>query len=103
MIASTDTGLVEMRVNKVVAFSPGRSEDISYFVVLDEAQGARHVVILIGLSEALELAASLQGLRWGRPMTCQLRRSPGAQSWRPGAGGPAGPDNRGRVCRHRGG
>ncbi len=72
MIASTDTGLVEMRVNKVVAFSPGRSEDISYFVVLDEAQGARHVVILIGLSEALELAASLQGLRWGRPMTCQF-------------------------------
>ena len=72
MIAAADTGLVEMRVSKVVALGPGRGEDISYFVVLDEAQGNRHVVILVGPSEALELAASLQGLSWGRPMTCQF-------------------------------
>jgi bifunctional DNase/RNase len=72
VIASTDTGLVEMRVSKVVALGPGRGEDISHFVVLDEAQGDRHVVILIGPSEALELQASLQGLPWGRPMTYQF-------------------------------
>lgn len=72
MIASTDTGLVEMRVSKVVALGPGRGEDISHFVVLDEAQGDRHVVILIGPSEALELQASLQGLPWRRPMTYQF-------------------------------
>jgi uncharacterized protein len=72
VIASTDTGLVEMRVGKVVALGSERGEDISYFVVLDEAQGDRHVVILIGSSEALELAASVQGLPWRRPMTCQF-------------------------------
>ena len=72
MIASTDTGLAEMRVSKVVALGPGRGEDISHFVVLDEAQGDRHVVILIGPSEALELQASLQGLPWRRPMTYQF-------------------------------
>ena len=83
MIAAADTGLVEMRVTKVVALGPGRGEDISYFVVLEEAQGDRHVVILIGLSEALELAATLEGLPSGRPMTCQfaaaLVRSLGGQ------------------------
>jgi hypothetical protein len=52
VIASTDTGWVEMRVSKVVALGPGRGEEISHFVVLDEAQGDRHVVILIGPSEA---------------------------------------------------
>ena len=103
MIAAADTGLVEMRVTKVVALGPGRGEDISYFVVLDEAQGDRHVVILIGPSEALELAASLQGLSVGPPDDLPVRRSVGAQSWRPGAGGPAGPGNRGCLCRHRGG
>ena len=72
MIASTDTGLVEMRVSKVVALGPGRGDDISYFVVLGDAEGARHIVILIGSSEALELAASLQGLPWRRPMTYQF-------------------------------
>ena len=72
MIASAGTGLVEMRVSKVVALGPGRGEDISYFVALDEARGGRHLVILIGPSEALELAASLQGLPWRRPMTYQF-------------------------------
>ncbi len=83
MIAFTGTGLVEMRVSRVVALGPGRGGDISYFVVLDEARGDRHVVILIGPSEAFELAASLQGLQLGRPMTYQfaaaLVRSLGAR------------------------
>ena len=61
MIASAGPGLAEMRVSKVVALGPGRGEDISYFVVLDEAQAERHAVILIGPSEALELAASDRG------------------------------------------
>ena len=72
VIAPTDTGLIQMRVSKVVALGPGRGEDISYFVVLDEAQGDRHVVILIGASEAFELQASLQGLPRSRPMTYQF-------------------------------
>ena len=72
MIAAADTGLVEMRVSKVVALGPGRGDDISHFVVLDEARGSRHVVILIGLPEAFELQASLQGLPSGRPMTYQF-------------------------------
>jgi uncharacterized protein len=72
VIASTDTGLAEMRVSKVVALGPRQGEDISHFAVLDEAQGDRHVVILIGPSEALELQASLQGLPWRRPMTYQF-------------------------------
>ncbi len=62
-------------VSKVVALGSGRGEDVSYFVVLDEAQGDRHVVILIGLPEALELQASLQGLPRGRPMTYQFAAS----------------------------
>jgi bifunctional DNase/RNase len=38
-------------------------------MVLDELDGDRHLVIQVGQAEGFSLAASLQGLRWGRPMT----------------------------------
>ena len=38
-------------------------------MVLDEVSGDRHLVISIGDREAFSLAARLQGLEFGRPMT----------------------------------
>ena len=70
MIAATDTGVVPMRVSKAVGLTD--SDDISEFIVLDELDGDRHLVIQVGHSEAFALAASLQGLPWGRPMTYQF-------------------------------
>jgi bifunctional DNase/RNase len=70
MIAATDTGMVPMRVSKAVALL---EEDVTAeFVVLDELGGDRHLVFQIGEMEAFGLAASLQGLQWGRPMTYQF-------------------------------
>jgi bifunctional DNase/RNase len=69
MIA-TDTGLVPMRVSKAVALGDG--DYISEFVVLDELDGDRHLVIGVGHAEAFALDASLQGVQWGRPMTHQF-------------------------------
>ena len=70
MTAPTDTGLVPMQVSKAVALGDG--DDISEFVVLDELDGDRHLVIGVGHSEAFALDASLHGLQWGRPMTYQF-------------------------------
>jgi len=70
MIAATDTGLVPMRVSKVVALKDG--DHSAEFMVLDELDGDRHLVIQVGQMEAFGLAVSLQGLRWGRPMTYQF-------------------------------
>jgi uncharacterized protein len=70
MIAATDTGLVPMRVSKAVALGDG--DHISEFVVLDELDGDRHLVIGVGHAEAFALDASLQGVQWGRPMTYQF-------------------------------
>src|SRR5262249_23505722 len=70
MIAATDTGLVPMRVSKVVALKDG--DHSAEFMVLDELDGDRHLVIQVGQMEAFGLATSLQGLRWGRPMTHQF-------------------------------
>ena len=70
MIAPTDTGLVPMRVSKAVALKDG--DHLSQYVVLDELDGDRHLVIGIGHAEAFALDASLQGLHWGRPMTYQF-------------------------------
>jgi uncharacterized protein len=81
MTAATETGLVPMRVSKAVSLADG--DDIFEFVVLDEIDGDRHLVIGIGDAEALALDASLQGLQFGRPMTYQftaaLVRSLGGQ------------------------
>jgi bifunctional DNase/RNase len=70
MIAATETSLVPMRVSKAVALGDG--DDISEYLVLDELDGDRHLVIRVGETEALALDASLQGLQFGRPMTYQF-------------------------------
>jgi bifunctional DNase/RNase len=70
MTAATGTGLVPMRVSKAVALGDG--DEISEFVVLDELDGDRHLVIGVGHAEAFALDAGLQGLQWGRPMTYQF-------------------------------
>ena len=70
MTTATDTGLVPMRVSKAVALM--EDDDLSAYVVLDELDGDRHLVIGVGPAEAFALDASLQGLQWGRPMTYQF-------------------------------
>jgi len=70
MIAAADTGLVPMRVSKAVGLSD--SNVVSEYIVLDELDGDRHLVIGVGHAEAFALDASLQGLQWGRPMTYQF-------------------------------
>ena len=70
MIAATDTGRVPMRVSKAVGLMDG--DDLSAYMVLDELEGDRHLVIGVGDAEAFALDASLQGLQWDRPMTYQF-------------------------------
>ena len=70
MTAATDTGRVPMRVSKAVALGDG--DHISQFMVLDELDGDRHLVIGVGEAEAFALDASPQGLQWGRPMTYEF-------------------------------
>lgn len=69
MLTTTDVGFVEMRIAKVVGFGPPLAERGFQCVVLDEVSGDRHIVIQIGETEAFWLAARLQGLEFGRPMT----------------------------------
>jgi bifunctional DNase/RNase len=68
----TAAGLIEMRIAKVVGFGPPLAEEAFQCVVLDEVSGDRHLVFSIGESEAFWLAAQLQGLSFGRPMTYQF-------------------------------
>ena len=70
MTVAADSGLVPVRVSKAVAL--GNGDHLSAFVVLDEMEGDRHLVIGVGDAEAFALDASLQGLQWGRPMTYQF-------------------------------
>jgi bifunctional DNase/RNase len=83
MIATTDVGFIEMRIAKVVGFGPPLADDEFQCVVLDEVSGDRHFVLTIGQHEAFHLAATLQGLRFGRPMayefTAALVRGLGGQ------------------------
>jgi uncharacterized protein len=69
MLTTAGTGFIEMRIAKVVGFGPPLAEELFQCVVLDEVAGDRHVVIEIGETEAFSLAARLQGLEFGRPMT----------------------------------
>jgi bifunctional DNase/RNase len=70
MVAATDIGFVRMQVSKVVAL---QDEDyVCEFVVLNELDGDRHLLIQIGSAEAFALAASLGDIQWGRPMTYQF-------------------------------
>jgi uncharacterized protein len=70
MTAVTDVGFVRMRVSKIVGLKDG--DDTAEFVVLDELGGDRHLLIQIGHTEAFALAASLDEMEWGRPMTYQF-------------------------------
>jgi uncharacterized protein len=70
MIAVTDAGLVPMRVSKAVGIRHG--DEIVEYMVLDERDGDRRLVIEVGHAEAFALAASLQGPGWDRPMTYQF-------------------------------
>lgn len=72
MPAVTDTGFVLMRVSKVTALGQAAGDGIAYYVVLDEPDGDRHLVILIGEKEAFGLASTLDGKQWPRPMTYQF-------------------------------
>ena len=69
MPATTDVGFIEMRIAKVVGFGPPLAEEPFHCVVLDEISADRHLVISIGEREAFSLAAHLQGVEFGRPMT----------------------------------
>jgi bifunctional DNase/RNase len=70
MVAATEIGFVRMRVSKVVGLTDG--DRVGEFVVLNELDGDRHLVIQIGSAEAFALAASLGDVEWGRPMTYQF-------------------------------
>ena len=70
MVAAMDVDFIEMRIGKVVAL---KSDDHHVgCIVLDEVTGGRHLLIQIGQTEAFSLAATLQGVQWGRPMTYQF-------------------------------
>lgn len=70
MVTATDIGYARMRVGKVVVLNDG--DGSCEFVVLNELDGDRHLVIQIGSAEAFALAASLGEVAWGRPMTYQF-------------------------------
>ena len=72
MPAVTDTGFVPMRVSKVTALGRAVGDDVSYYVVLDEPGGDRHLVIAIGQEQALDLAFTLDGKEFPRPRTYQF-------------------------------
>ena len=74
MVAATEIGFVRMRVSKVVGLNDG--DQLCEFVVLNELDGDRHLVIQIGRAEAFALAASLGDVAWGRPMTYQFMATP---------------------------
>jgi bifunctional DNase/RNase len=70
MTAMTDVGFVPMRISKVVGLRDG--DRLSGVVVLDEPGGDRRLLIKIGQAEAFALAANLDEMEWGRPMTYQF-------------------------------
>jgi bifunctional DNase/RNase len=72
MPATTELDLVEMRIAKVVSFGPPLTDRGRQFVVLAEVSGDRHLVIEIGEAEGFFLAARLQRLEFGRPMTYEF-------------------------------
>ena len=72
MPAVTDTGFAPMRVSKVTALGPADEDHVSFYVVLDEPDGDRRLVIGIGQEEALDLASTLEGREWPRPRAYQF-------------------------------
>jgi hypothetical protein len=65
MIVVTDTGVVRMRVSKAVWVQDG--EFNAHFMVLDELDGDRHLVIQVCQAQAFDLA---------RGLPCQARTRP---------------------------
>ena len=61
MIAATDTGLVPMRVSKAVGLKDG--DELFEFVVLDERDGDRHLVIGVGDAEAFASTPACRACR----------------------------------------
>jgi bifunctional DNase/RNase len=72
MAAITDLELVPMRIAKVAGFGPPLAGTERHFAVLDEVSGDRHLAVEIGATEGFSLAARLQGLAFGRPMTYEF-------------------------------
>ena len=70
MVTATDVGFARMQVNKVAGLNDG--DGVCEFVVLNELDGDRHLVIQIGSAEAFALATGLADIEWGRPMTYQF-------------------------------
>lgn len=70
MVAATETGLLPMRVGKVVGLKEGG--EFFEFAVLDQLDGDGHLIFGIGSAEAFALAASLGGTEFDRPMTYQF-------------------------------
>ena len=70
MTAMTHVGFVMMGISKVAAVRDG--DGVAQFVVLDEPDGDRYLLIKIGQAEAVALAANLDEMQWGRPMTYQF-------------------------------
>src|SRR5260370_29257179 len=71
MTTVTDTGFVEMRLDKVVGVTQGEGE-VSCCVVLDGVTEDRHLPIQIGRTEAFHLSAVLTGTEFPRPMSPQF-------------------------------
>jgi bifunctional DNase/RNase len=70
MVAVADTGLVPMRVSKAVGLQ--HDGEVFEYMVLEERDRDRCLVIQVGHAEAFGLAASLQGRGWDRPMIYQF-------------------------------
>jgi uncharacterized protein len=88
MTALTDVGFVRMRISKVIGLRDG--DWVSGVVVLDEPGGDRHLLIKIGQAEAFALAANLDEMEWGRPMTYQFMAQLVRSLRWPHPGGPTG-------------
>jgi uncharacterized protein len=71
MTAVTDTGFVEMRLAKVVGIALAGEERHSY-VVLEGVSQDRHLLFVVGETEAFNLTASLTEFSFPRPMSAQF-------------------------------
>lgn len=67
MTSATDVGFAEMWISKVVGIDVPDDEPF-LCVVLDEVAGPRKLPIQVGMTEAFDLSAALEGRTFGRPM-----------------------------------
>jgi bifunctional DNase/RNase len=71
MTLTADTGLVEMRLGKVVGVTTEQGDPYCC-LVRDAVSEDRHLPIQIGRTEAFSLSAALTGLEFPRPMSPQF-------------------------------